>query len=93
MFLIKTTLLTLYICCIVLIFTKDNFLIPKTIPIKDLAFLSKNPGQVYVTEIYSNIYVGGIFKFITPIYIVVIDTKFIIFGQITQKLVKTNDIF
>ena len=51
MFLIKKhTLLTLYICCIVLIFTKDNFLIPKTIQLKDLAFLSKNPRQVYATE-------------------------------------------
>ena len=46
----KHSLLTLYICCIVLIFTKDNLLIPKTIQLKDLAFLSKYPGQVYVTE-------------------------------------------
>ena len=42
--------------------------------------------------IYSNIYVGGIYKFITPIYNDVIDTKNIIFGQITLKLVKTNDL-
>ena len=38
--------------------------------------------------IYSNIYVGGIFKFTTPINIDVIDTENIIFGQITLKLVK-----
>ena len=51
MFLIKKhTLLTLNICYMVFIFTKDNFLIPKTIQIKYLAFLSKNPGQVYATE-------------------------------------------
>ena len=34
----------------------------------------------------------GILKFITPINIDVIDIENIIFGQITLKLVKTNDI-
>ena len=60
-------------------------MIPKTIQLKDLAFLSKNPGQVYATENPLFNYVSGIFKFITPINNNVIDTKNIIFDQITLK--------
>ena len=49
-FIKKHTLPTLDICCNVLIFTKDIFLIPETIQLKDFAFLLKNPGQVYAKE-------------------------------------------
>ena len=51
MFLIKKHIfLTLYIGCNLLNFTKNYFLILKTIEIKNCAFFTKNPGQVYPRE-------------------------------------------